>query len=150
MGRSPVFVPVDRRYALNHMWAQTEGGGFRFGLSAYAVRLLGDVHHLEWSVAAGDPIERGNPIGYVEASKATSDLVAPVGGRVEEINGAVLADPRLVNSSPYDAGWLLRIDGEGPGLLSPEEYLAHLAAVWPLAQRLLQGQAGRRPPTDNA
>jgi glycine cleavage system H protein len=147
MGRSPAFVPVDRRYARNHMWAESGPGGWRFGLSAYAVRLLGDVYHLEWSVAAGDSVEQGMPIGYVEASKATSDLVAPIDGRVEGLHGGVLADPSLVNSGPYDAGWLLRIDGQGLGLLWPEEYLAHLEAVWPLAQRLLKGQAGReRPP----
>jgi hypothetical protein len=68
MGRSPTFVPVDRRYARNPMWAMDLGHGFRFGLSACAPRLL--------------------------------------------------------------------------GLLSPEEYLGHLEAVWPLAQRLLKGQMG--------
>jgi len=142
MGRSPAFLPVDRRYARNHMWAMDLGHGFRFGLSAYAARLLGDVRHLQWSVAPGASVDRGSAIGYVEASKATSDLVAPIDGRVEALHGEVLANPSLVNSAPYDAGWLLCIAGEGLGLLSPEEYLAHLEAVWPLAQRLLKGQAG--------
>jgi len=145
MGRTPVFVPVDRRYGRNHMWAQEGNGGFRLGLSAYAVRLLGDVRHVEWSVKEGDAADEGMPLGYVEASKATSDLYAPIAGRVEAIDAEVLARPSLVNTNPYDAGWLLSMSGDGQPLLSPEQYLAHLEAAWPLAQRLLKGQAGRQP-----
>ena len=107
MGRSPTFLPVDRLYAPNHMWAMPIDGGFRFGFSAYAVKLLGDVRHLEWSVEPPADVAAGQRIGYVEASKATSDLYAPVPGRIERLNPDVPADPSLVNSNPYDAGWLL-------------------------------------------
>lgn len=140
MGRSPAFLPVDRRYARNHMWAAASERGERFGFSAYAVRLLGEIHRVEWSVEPGSEVPYGATIGYVEASKATSDLYAPIGGRVVELNGDVLASPSLVNSNLYDSGWLLTIAGDGQPLLSPEEYLAHLEATWPLAQRLLKGQ----------
>jgi glycine cleavage system H protein len=140
MGRSPAIFPVDRRYAANHMWAFAVEGGYRFGLSAYAVRLLGDVKHVGWSAHLGTMVKQGDPIGYVEASKATSDLFAPTDGRIEEYNTAVLEKPSLVNSHLYDAGWLLRLSGVGQGLISAEEYLAHVEAGWPLAQRLLKGQ----------
>ncbi len=143
MGRTPVFVPVDRLYARNHMWALEADGAFRLGFSAYAVRLLGEVRHLAWSAKEGDAADEGTSIGYVEAAKATSDLYTPIAGRVEAIHAQVLARPSLANTNPYDAGWLLSMSGNGQPLLSPEQYVAHLEAVWPLAQRLLKGQASR-------
>ncbi len=143
MGRSPAILPVDRRYTRQHLWAAETPEGLRLGFSAYAVKLLGDVRRLEWSVAAGEQVSAGQAIGYVEASKATSDLYAPLSGEVRQVNAGVLADPSLVNSNLYDAGWLLVAAGEAPGLLSPEEYVAHLEAGWPLAQRLLKGQLGK-------
>ncbi len=140
MGRAPVILPVDRRYAPNHMWALADGEGIRFGLSAYAVRLLGEVHHLSWSVPAGAAMAAGDSVGYIEASKATSDLYCPISGTITAFNPAVLANPSLVNSSLYEAGWLFRMSAEGAGLLGPDEYLAQLEAGWPLAQRLLKHQ----------
>ncbi len=143
MGRSPAFLPTDRKYARNHMWAVAVEGGLRVGLSAYAVKLLGDLNHLEWSVEVGCAVEARQQIGFVEGSKATSELYAPMAGRVREINQAVPADPTLVNSNLYDDGWLLVISASDPGLFSPEAYLAHVEACWPVAQRILKGQAGR-------
>mgnify|MGYP001172940879 FL=1 len=145
MGKSPAILPTDRRYARNHMWASPADGLVRVGLSAYAVRLLGDVHHLEWAVEAGGDVAAGGQIGYVEASKATSDLYSPLTGRIAQINPEVLAQPGLMNTNLYDRGWLLAFHADAAGLLSPEQYLAHLEAAWPLAQRLLKGQLGRQP-----
>ncbi len=143
MGQSPAILPVDRQYARNHMWVVEEDGMLRVGFSAYAVRLLGDMRHVEWSVAMGDAIKAGQQIGYVEASKATSDLYSPVAGRIEGVNESVLSDPSLINSNLYDSAWMLELRGTGSGLLDPKSYLQHLEATWPLAQRLLKGQAGR-------
>ena len=144
MGRSPAILPVDRRYARNHMWAAAEGGAYRVGFSAYAVKLLGEVRTVEWSVDAGSRFESGQPIGCIEGSKATSDLFAPMAGRVAELNTRVLDEASLINTDLYDDGWLMTIEGDGSGLLSPQEYLAHVEASWPLAQRLLKGQVNRR------
>jgi len=140
MGKSPAFLPVDRRYARNHMWALADSQTIQVGFSAYAVRLLGEIHHVEWSVGQGAEVVEGAQIGYVEASKATSDLYAPVAGRVETVNEAVLATPGLINSNLYDSAWLFSLRGDVAGLLSPEDYMRHLEATWPLAQRLLKGQ----------
>jgi len=144
MGRSPAFLPVDRQYTRHHLWAARGEAGYRFGFSAYAVKLLGEVCHVEWSVEPGVTVEQGRAIGFVEASKATSDLYVPLAGRLVEINPDVPARPTLVNTNPYDAGWLLVIAAEARGLLSPEEYVAYLETTWPLAQRLLKGQAGKQ------
>jgi len=143
MGQAPVFLPVDRQYARNHMWAVAADGGFRWGFSGYAVKLLGDARHLEWSIQGGDPVDPGQAIGYIEASKATSDLYAPMAGQCAHLNQEVLGNPELINTNLYDSGWLLAISGSAPALLLPEEYLAFLEAAWPLAQRLLKGQLGR-------
>lgn len=146
MGRALVVLPVDRLYAPNHMWAQAEPGGVRFGLSAYAVRLLGEVHRLGWSIEPGATLSEGQTLGYIEASKATSDLYCPLAGTLTEFNPAVLARPSLINSSLYEAGWLFRMAADPPGLLAPEEYLAHLEAGWPLVQRLLKQQMAQGDP----
>ena len=149
MGRSPAFLPTDRCFARNHMWvSELDIGGegeYRMGLTAYAVKLLGDMRSLEWSVAAGSRVKLGQSLGTIEASKATSDLFAPADGTILEFNSAVVADPTLLNSNLYDRGWLFRIktDATTKQWLSPDEYLAHIEAAWPLAQRILKGQAGR-------
>lgn len=140
MGRALVILPVDRQYAANHMWAQAEPSGMRFGLSAYAVRLLGEVHHLSWSVRPGTTVAAGDTLGYIEASKATSDVYSPVAGTLLEFNPAVLAQPSLINSNLYEAGWLFRMAAPGGDLLAAEEYLAQLQTTWPLVQRLLKQQ----------
>ena len=141
MGRSPAFLPTDRRYAKNHMWAAVIDGGYRFGLSAYAVRLLGDVRCFRPSLEAGAEVTEGQRIAFVEGSKATSDLYAPIAGEILQFNGEVPARPSLINTNLYDTGWLLTVAGNGQRLLSPDQYLAHVEASWPLAQRLLKGQA---------
>ncbi len=125
------------------MWILQQGEMLRLGFSAYAVRLLGDMHHLQWSMETGSQIEAGGQIGYVEASKATSDLYSPISGRVESVNESVLSTPGLINTNLYDSAWLLEVRGSGRGLLDPESYVRHLEATWPFAQRLLKGQAGR-------
>ena len=142
MGRSPAFLPIDRKYARNHMWAEAVEAGYRLGLSAYGVKLLGDLHHLEWSAEVGARLATGQRIGFIEGSKAASDLYAPMAGKLREFNQAVPADPGLINTNLYDAGWLMAIEGSGEELLSPDEYVSYLKASWPLAQRILKGQAG--------
>lgn len=144
MGRSPAFIATDRQYARNHMWVQRHEEIWRAGFSAYAVRLLGDVRHLAWSVEEGRELQSGEQLGFIEGSKATSDLYAPADGLVVQLNSKVTADPSLINSNLYDEAWLLALRGVRGELMSPQEYVAHLEACWPLAQRLLKGQVGRR------
>lgn len=140
MGKFEARFPADRCYARNHMWAQRHGEAWRFGFSAYAVRLLQDVYFLEWSVDAGAALQERQAIGAIESSKAESDLYAPISGQLVEFNERLLSDPSAINVDMYGAGWLFAIRGEGAGLLSPDEYLAHLEAAWPVAQRTIKGQ----------
>jgi glycine cleavage system H protein len=143
MGRSPAFLPVDRQYTRTHMWVLPGNGIVRLGFSAYAVRLLGDIHKIVWTAEQGRGATAGEPLGTIEGSKAVSDVYSPVDGVVQSVNPAVLADPSLLNSNLYDDGWLLEIRAPQATLLSPDEYFQYLEHCWPLAQRLLKGQATR-------
>lgn len=140
MGQFAARFPMDRQYAKNHMWAQAISEGFRFGFSAYAVRLLQDVYFLDWSVDAGTPLRERQAIGSIESSKAESELYAPMTGRLIEFNLGLLSDPSTINVDTYGAGWLFALEGSGEGLLSPDEYLVHLQTAWKVAERTIKGQ----------
>lgn len=140
MGKFEAKFPTDRQYAKNHTWAQPTDNGYRFGFTAYAVRLLQDVYFLEWNVDAPIAVKHSQEIGFIESSKAESDLYAPLAGQLTELNPALLNDPSQINLDMYGAGWLYEIDGPGDQLMSPQEYLTHLEAVWEVTQRTIKGQ----------
>jgi glycine cleavage system H protein len=140
MGKYAARIPTDRRYARNHMWAQAVGAGWRFGFSAYAVRLLQDVYFLDWHVSAGAQLAERQEIGEIESSKAESALYSPLAGTLREFNAVLLKDPSAINVDTYGPGWLFTLDGPGDGLLSPEEYLKHLEGSWKIAERTIKGQ----------
>jgi glycine cleavage system H protein len=122
------------------MWASSDAAGYRFGFSAYAVRLLQDVYFLEWSVDAGQALREKQAIGAIESSKAESELYCPMPGRLLSFNQALLKDPSAINVDTYGAGWLFELAGDGQSLLGPEEYLEHLASAWKIAERTIKGQ----------
>ena len=141
MGEFEAHFPTDRLYAKNHMWAkQVSENTLRFGLAAYAVRLLQDVYFLDWEFAAGTSVRQGDQIGDIESSKAESSLHAPLSGTLSDYNLALLKDPSAINVDKYDTGWLFEIKADAGALLSPEEYLEHLQAVWEVTQKTIKGQ----------
>lgn len=141
MGQYQASFPTDRLYARNHMWAQPrDKNTFRFGFAAYAVRLLQDVYFLEWHVDDGVVLREKQLIGAIESKKAESDLFAPIAGKLCEFNPSLLRDPSAINVDKYGEGWLFEMDGDGSVLLSPEEYIQHLEAVWEVTQRTIKGQ----------
>ena len=140
MGKFEAEFPADRLYARNHMWAQMVDGRCRFGLTAYAVRLLQDVYFLDWDVETGATLSERQEMGQIESSKAESSLYSPAAGRLVEINERLLHDPSGINVDKYGAGWLFALECSEDTLLSPEQYLEHLEAVWPVTQRTIKGQ----------
>lgn len=140
MGEFPARFPTDRQYARNHMWALPAGNGLRFGFTAYAVRLLQDVYFLDWTVDADVEVRERQEIGAIESSKAESSLYAPASGRLRRFNPEVLSDPSAINVDPYGAGWLFELEPIEAALLSPQDYLLHLADAWKLAERTIKGQ----------
>lgn len=151
MGEFEAAFPLDRHYAKNHMWAMcienAHDAGiqtWRFGLSAYAVRLLQDVYFLDWESEPPAVVQVRQMIGSIESKKAESDLYAPLQGTLSAINEAVLSDPSLINADPYGAGWMLEfaVDPDHTNvLLSPDQYAEHLTEAWEVAQRTIKGQA---------
>lgn len=142
MGEYEARFPTDRQYATNHMWAtEQQAGLYRFGLSAYAVRLLQDVYFLDWTIDAGANVTRRQEIGSIESKKAESSIYCPAAGRVARLNETAVEDPSAINVEPYGDGWLLEIESETVQLLSPDEYMQHLAEAWEVAQKTIKGQA---------
>ena len=143
MGKFVAEFPTDRLYAKNHMWGEHVGDAIRFGFSAYAVRLLQDVYFLDWTVDAGVSLQEKQEIGSIESKKAESSLYAPIAGVLQQFNGELLSDPSAINVDKYESGWLFEIqpaDAANLPLLSPQQYLEHLAAVWEVTQRTIKGQ----------
>ncbi|MEZ6134339.1 MAG: glycine cleavage system protein H [Pirellulaceae bacterium] len=145
MGEYEAHFPTDRLYVKNHMWAQrsaTTQNGIRFGLSAYAVRLLQDVYFLDLTIEAGMTVKLRQEVGSIESKKAESSLYSPVAGQVQEVNQALIQDPTAINVDKYGLGWMFELEtSESSELLTPEQYIAHLAAAWEVAQRTIKGQA---------
>jgi len=144
MGKFEAIVPTDRLYAKNHTWALPLEGvsaeTYRFGFSAYAVRLLQDVYFLEWHQEAPFGVQEGQEIGFIESSKAESDLFAPLAGLLTKFNPGLMDDPSQINLDMYGDGWLYEIEAAGSSLLDPAAYVAHLESVWEVTQRTIKGQ----------
>jgi glycine cleavage system H protein len=112
------------RFTATHEWVEAVDGGARIGITDFAQAQLGDVIFLELP-EVGATLAAGDRFGVVESVKAASDLFAPVGGRVAEVNEALGEAPERVNTDPYGAGWLLRleeVDEAGATLLDEAGY----------------------------
>ncbi len=142
MGEYEAVFPTDRRYCRNHMWCLVvdEHGLYRFGLTAYAVRLLQEVFFLDWYASPGDRVSKGQEIGAIESSKAESSLYAPITGQIVRFNEKLLEDPSLINLDGYGAGWMFEMTGDISDTFDPPGYLEYLAEVWPKTQRIIKGQ----------
>ena len=130
-------IPDDRRYAKTHLWVKVEDDEATVGLTFFAQEQMGEITYVEFS-ACGDELDAGDECGVIESLKAATELAAPIGGRVSEVNGELQDRPETINESPYDEGWLLRMvdfdEDEAGRLMSAAEYA-----------RFIQ----RRPPSPN-
>ncbi|WP_042429300.1 glycine cleavage system protein GcvH [Streptacidiphilus anmyonensis] len=118
--------PQHLTYSKEHEWlTAAEDGVATVGITAFAADALGDVVYVDLP-EVGRSIAAGETVGELESTKSVSDLYTPASGEVVEVNQAVIDDPALVNSAPFEGGWLfkLRLAGEPEGLLSADEYTA--------------------------
>ncbi len=117
--------PQDLKYTRTHEWVRLDGDVATIGLTDHAQTELGDITYLELP-DIGSEIETAKPLGIVESVKAASDVYGPIDGEVVERNEEVVASPELINSSPYDQAWLLKIRvsdaAQLDALLGPEDY----------------------------
>ncbi len=116
-------VPEELQYTRSHEWVRTEGDTATVGITDYAQDELGDIVFVELP-EVGATFDAGDSFGTVESVKAVSDLYAPVGGEVVEVNEALDDSPEKINEDPYGEGWIikLRVSDESSGLLSASDY----------------------------
>jgi len=123
-------IPSHLNYTESHEWVSVDDdGNARIGITDHAQEALGDLVYVELP-AVGDEISQSDPCAVVESVKAASDLYAPVSGTIVEINETLDDDPAVINSDPYDDGWLFLVKlvdkAELEGLKDAEAYAALL------------------------
>ena len=123
-------IPNDLRYTRSHEWLRSlPNGQVEVGITKHAQGALGDLVFVDVP-QTGRTVSAGEACAVVESVKAASDIYSPVDGVIVAGNEAVTAAPELVNTDPYKAGWLMRIETKGKGaadLLSAAEYEKMLA-----------------------
>jgi glycine cleavage system H protein len=109
-------IPADLHYTEEHEWVRLTGDDtVRVGITDFAQSSLGDVVFVQLP-DVGAEVTAGESFGEVESTKSVSDLYAPVSAKVVAVNGDLEANPQLVNSEPYDGGWLVDLQVEAGAL----------------------------------
>ena len=118
-------IPSQLFYTKDHEWVKIEGDTATVGITDFAQGELGDIVYVEIETL-GETFSAEEVFGSVEAVKTVSDLMMPVSGEVSSLNEALEATPELINTDPYEAGWLVKIkvEEQGDHLLSAEDYRA--------------------------
>jgi glycine cleavage system H protein len=106
-------TPNDRKYAKTHEWVRIEGDTAVVGITDHAQRELGDITYLEVK-PVGAAVAQHKECGVIESVKAASDLFAPIGGTVAEVNEMSASKPETINKDPYGKGWILKLKGFNP------------------------------------
>ena len=119
-------APQNLRYLQTHEWHRLDGDTVTIGITQFAADELTDITYVALP-KVGTKLAANGRFGEVESVKATSDLYSGVGGTVTEINGELANNPGLVNTDPYNKGWMIKVKADKPAdvqkLLSEEEYL---------------------------
>jgi glycine cleavage system H protein len=122
--------PEEFKYTEEHEWVMVEKGLAVIGITDFAQDALGDVVFVELP-EVGAVLEAGKAFGVVESVKAVSDIYAPISGTVEAINDDLVETPEILNTSPYEDGWMIKIRmadaADADGLMDVEAYQALIA-----------------------
>jgi glycine cleavage system H protein len=119
--------PPDLYYTAEHEWVRPDGSEVVVGITDYAQEALGDVVYVSLP-GVGSQVVAGGVCGEVESTKSVSDVYSPLTGEVVAVNETLMDSPETINTDPYGAGWLFRLqtDQDSAGLMSAEEYQAGL------------------------
>jgi glycine cleavage system H protein len=119
-------VPSDLKYTENDEWIRVEGKSGTIGITDFAQDQLSDIVFVEMLVDVGEEVSQGDSCATIESVKAAADVYMPVSGVVSAINEELPDTPELVNSDPYGAAWLVKIEISDPSeidaLLEPAAY----------------------------
>ncbi|HNR34286.1 MAG TPA: glycine cleavage system protein GcvH [Candidatus Hydrogenedentes bacterium] len=117
--------PEHLRYTESHEWIRDDGGVYVVGITDFAAEQLGDITYVELP-EVGEEFAQDGEAATVESVKAASDVYAPIGGRVVEVNRALDNAPEIVNRSPYEEGWFFKLvdcdAAEFDGLMTAAAY----------------------------
>jgi glycine cleavage system H protein len=117
--------PADLRYTKDHEWIKLEGNTATIGITDFAQGELGDIVFIDINTV-GSTLAAEAIFGTVEAVKTVSDLFLPIAGTIAEVNPALTANPELVNTDPYGAGWMVKVTVANPSdldqLMNSEAY----------------------------
>jgi len=117
--------PEEYRYSKDHEWILSQGGIGTIGITDYAQKELGDVVYVDLP-EVGDTFEANEPFGSVESVKAVSEIFCPVSGEVVEVNTKLEDAPELINESPHQKAWMIKVRISNPDelkeLLSAKGY----------------------------
>ena len=118
-------IPNNLRYSEEHEWVKTEGNEVVIGITHFAQGEIGDIVFVELP-EVGATIEADEPFGSVESVKTVSELYAPVSGKVVAVNEELSDQPELVNESPYEGAWMVKVElsdaSQVEKLLTAEKY----------------------------
>lgn len=121
--------PEDNLYSKDHEWILVKNAVGTIGITDYAQHELGDVVYVDLP-EVGDTFDAGDPFGSVESVKAVSEVFCPIGGEVVEVNSVLEESPELINQSPHEKAWMIKVHITNPDelkeLLSAEEYEEYL------------------------
>ena len=122
-------LPESYRFSDQHEWADRAGDVVTIGITDHAQDALGDIVFVELP-APGDAFDKGDDIGVVESIKAVSDIYSPISGEVVEVNEELEVAPELINESPYDRGWIVKIklneEADWESLMDADAYETYL------------------------
>ncbi len=122
-------VPEELKYSKDHEWVKVDGNVAYIGITDYAQSELGDIVFVDVDPELSE-VTKDEPFGTIEAVKTVSDLLAPVSGKVIEINPELEDEPQYINEDPYGKGWIIKVEMTNPDelndLLSSEDYKAQI------------------------
>ena len=119
-------LPDNLKFTKDHEWIKIKGDEITLGITDYAQGELGDIIFVELP-QVGETFNQGDTVGTIEAVKTVADIYIPVDGEIVSINSKIEDSPELVNSDPFEKGWLVKIKSQNLNdseLLNKEEYAA--------------------------
>lgn len=124
--------PSTLRYTKDHEWAKLDGNVVTVGITHHAQDALGDIVFVELP-SMGRSLKQGETFGVVESIKAVSDLYSPLSGKVVETNEPLAGETSLLNSSPHDKAWIIKLEvtssDEFNALMTADQYTAYIASL---------------------
>jgi glycine cleavage system H protein len=111
-------IPSNLKYTESNEWINVDGKTGTIGISDYAQNQLSDIVFAEVIVSQGDQIKKGDTIATVESVKAAADVYSPVSGTVTSVNEDLGGSPEVINTDPYGAAWIIKIELADPAELN--------------------------------